>query len=410
MTAVNFPFAASGSQRVPTAQELIDGFPCGPLDLPLWNFLMYWLTGQADGVIEKSGLVTDDSDLTRLAKAIRRQRLNWFTAGGTATVMTITPDPAFASLAELIGVPLFIKPPGAATGAATLNVNGLGAIAINRSDGTPVEAWDWSDIDYVPVMYDGTRFQMLGVSSQGVNPGTGGTLTFVSATQIKLVPENGGRLWINGKNYQVPSAGVTIANTGLAANTTYYVYAYMSGTTMTLEISATGYTSHANGIPQKTGDATRTLVGMIRTQGSTPGQFQGGALQLSYFNRRSKRTNSNGSQSGTTNATSATEINSAARANFLTWADETFIMSIIGFAWNAAASISFYSTIGLDGAVISNVIEQVHDVAGSKCTISQTLAYTDSEGFHYVTPMGATGNAANQAQYNGLGSSIQVMG
>jgi hypothetical protein len=84
----------------------------------------------------------------------------------------------------------------------------------------------------------------------------------------------------------VPSAGVTISNAGLAASTVYYVYARMSGGAMALELSTTGHTP-TNGVETKTGDTTRTLVGMVRTNASS--QFVDDATNicvLSFFNRR----------------------------------------------------------------------------------------------------------------------------
>ncbi|MBP0532956.1 hypothetical protein J8J19_22570, partial [Mycobacterium tuberculosis] len=48
-------------------------------------------------------------------------------------------------------------------------------------------------------------------------------LSYVSGTQLKLSPYNGNNLIINGVPQQIPSAGVTLANTGLAASTKYYV-------------------------------------------------------------------------------------------------------------------------------------------------------------------------------------------
>ncbi|MEB2654919.1 hypothetical protein SOP89_26500, partial [Pseudomonas siliginis] len=98
-------------------------------------------------------------------------------------------------------------------------------------------------------------------------------LSYVSGTQLKLSPYNGNNLIINGVPQQIPSAGVTLANTGLAASTKYYVYAYMNAGTMTLEAVTTAHATGTNGVEQKSGDATRTLVGMILTDGSTPGQF-----------------------------------------------------------------------------------------------------------------------------------------
>lgn len=149
-------------------------------------------------------------------------------------------------------------------------------------------------------------------------------LVFVSSTSLKLQPLNGRNLFVNGALRQVPAAGVTVSNSGLSSSTLYYVYAYMSGATMTLELSATGHSQDATtGVEVKTGDATRTLVGMCVTNGSS--QFHdGGAVVgvLSYFQRRRKVASAYFTAARTTSSTTAVELNSEIRVTFLSWADE----------------------------------------------------------------------------------------
>lgn len=110
-------------------------------------------------------------------------------------------------------------------------------------------------------------------------------LTFVSATTLRLVRQNGRSLRINGASQSVPSAGSDLSASGLLANTVYFVYAFMSGATVTLEASTTAPATHTDGVRIKTGDATRTLVGRARTNGSS--QFfsvVGGAVGvMSWF-------------------------------------------------------------------------------------------------------------------------------
>ena len=71
MANIALPFAASGLRRVPNSGELNGGYPCGPLDEKLDNWLEWWTTGQIAKVIEGAGLAVDDTDLERLLKAIR---------------------------------------------------------------------------------------------------------------------------------------------------------------------------------------------------------------------------------------------------------------------------------------------------------------------------------------------------
>lgn len=109
-------------------------------------------------------------------------------------------------------------------------------------------------------------------------------LNYVSASAIRLDPYRGNRLFINGKNELIPSGGVQLASTGLAAATTYNVYAYMSGTTMMLEASATARaTSALSGMQIKSGDETRALVGKIWTD-NTSSFYNNNPAQLSILN------------------------------------------------------------------------------------------------------------------------------
>jgi hypothetical protein len=111
-----------------------------------------------------------------------------------------------------------------------------------------------------------------------------------SATEVILNRHDGRYLFINGVAETIPDGGITADNTGLSANTTYYVYAYMDAGTMKLELSTTAPAqSTTYGHQIKTGDGTRTLVGRARTNGSTEfgAHFSADVTSVvSYFNRR----------------------------------------------------------------------------------------------------------------------------
>lgn len=174
-------------------------------------------------------------------------------------------------------------------------------------------------------------------------------LTYVSATQIKLAPFNGRNLAIAGLLQQVPSAGVTASNSGLSANTVYYVYAYMSSGAMALEMSATGHSQDATtGVETKTGDTSRTLVGMIAANASSQFQDGGGLLGvLSYFNRRRRVSGAYFTASRALSATTATEFASEIRVSFLCWADEQIAARANGGIWASTAGPG-YAYIGID--------------------------------------------------------------
>ena len=111
-------------------------------------------------------------------------------------------------------------------------------------------------------------------------------LNYTNGTTLTLVPFNGQRLKINGISEVIPSAGVTLASSACAIGFNY-IYAYMSGGTMTLMASTTGHTTDSEtGVEVMGGDATKTFVGYAYVQAGPV--FADSATQrlvLSHFNR-----------------------------------------------------------------------------------------------------------------------------
>jgi hypothetical protein len=94
---------------------------------------------------------------------------------------------------------------------------------------------------------------------------SGGRLT-LSGSSLLLAPVFHNLLPINGRLEVIPDAGASLAIGAAAASTAYNIYAYMSGSTMTLEFSATATAVQAGtGVTIKSGDATRTFVGSVTT-------------------------------------------------------------------------------------------------------------------------------------------------
>jgi hypothetical protein len=166
-------------------------------------------------VLSKSGL-TPATGL-QLSKAIRSQAMNYFTAGGTADALTITPIPAFVSLAELVGVPLRIISASANSGAMTLNANGLGAVAVTRRGGATVASGDWPSGVINTVIYDGTAFRL-----QSATPGEISAAVAVAINDAHVFAGNGYQRLPSGLILQW--GNVTFSPTGTAS----------PGTTVTL--------------------------------------------------------------------------------------------------------------------------------------------------------------------------------
>lgn len=99
--------------------------------------------------------------LDRFEAAIRRQDLNFVTAGGTATAITVTLDPAPTDYAQLLGIPLRVAIPATSTAAATINANGLGAVTLRKQNGAEIEAGDLVSGDVVEIVKTATQWRLL---------------------------------------------------------------------------------------------------------------------------------------------------------------------------------------------------------------------------------------------------------
>ncbi|MDT6962897.1 hypothetical protein QTN24_15460 [Cupriavidus sp. SZY C1] len=216
-------------------------------------------------------------------------------------------------------------------------------------------------------------------------------LSVVSGTQLKLSPYNGNGLIINGLPQQVPGVGVSVSNAGLAAGTLYYAYSYMNAGVMALELSSTGHSTGTAGVEQKTGDPTRTLVGMVRTNASS--QFVDSATQrfcLNWFNRRSIAATNTFNVNRSTTSTTPVELSPTERAEFLNWGDESTYVTFLASASQNTTSGSFSSSVGLDGITPApfNMVVNVTAV-NTPQNVSAMGALTPTEGYHYLTAYGA---------------------
>lgn len=85
-------------------------------------------------------------------------------AGGTANALTIT-NASSPVTALALGQRISLRAAATSTGAATLNVDGLGAVSIVRHDGSATVAGDIVAGRVYDVVYDGTSFQMTRVTT-----------------------------------------------------------------------------------------------------------------------------------------------------------------------------------------------------------------------------------------------------
>ncbi len=223
------------------------------------------------GAIEKSGQTPDLSDWTQLDQAIvlrsQRQPGNWAMDSGAANAYVATLTPAPTALAQLKGMPIRVLAIQATnTGPSTLNVNGLGAVAILRADGVALSGYEMTAAGSATVVYDGAHFilqsgkrvgwQVLdvtatpGVSSFTVPPG-------VSALRVRLCGGGGGG--------GVGSAGTTNAGGGGGGAGGYAesIITVTPGQSFSLTVAAGGTPAGAGG--------TTAFDSLLAATGGQPG-------------------------------------------------------------------------------------------------------------------------------------------
>lgn len=276
---------------------------------------------------------------------------------------------------------------------------------------------------------DSTAIFMSRVDNNTVDPGAGPSANWqvlaiaspkgecrlaLSGASLVLSPFGGNQLYINGANRAIPSAGVPLAATGLSVGTTYYIYAYWTGSAIALEASTTGHSADSStGVEIKTGDATRTLVGMARTvTGPAWKDDYDQRFVLSWYNRQAKVARKQLVANATINTAGPAEVSSNLRAEFLTWTDGVSAASMTGGAQMNTSTFSF--RLGFDG--VSNLLYSACICASNTAV---PLALTDlspslSEGYHYLTLayIRSTGTDATvTGTFNGnTNTQVQVMG
>lgn len=176
-------------------------------------------------VIEQGGLVPSDADRNQVVEVIRQlEQQNIWTyaaAGGTANALTlaVTPAPTLAA-----GLGLLIKVATSNTGAATLNVNGSGAVPIVRRDGSALQAGDLPAGGMVQLSHDGAEWQMVHTPASGATGlpilpyvAATGSATALVATFAPALPQLGNGLAIEVKIAATNTGAATINVNALGA-------------------------------------------------------------------------------------------------------------------------------------------------------------------------------------------------
>lgn len=126
-------------------------------------------------VIDAAGIARSESVLFQLALAIQSGGLNHAAAGGTADALTVTLSPAPDQLRT--GMRMLVTVASTNTDAMTIDVNGLGNVAITRPDGSATEAGDAVAGRLLPLVFDGTAWRIDRHGDGYFLPLAGGTVS-----------------------------------------------------------------------------------------------------------------------------------------------------------------------------------------------------------------------------------------
>jgi hypothetical protein len=240
------------------------------------------------------------------------------------------------------------------------------------------------------------------------NNGECGRLSYVSTTALSFKPFEGNAIKINGAVYEIPSSGmVGLANTGvfingvagqnLAVNTRYYVYAFINAGVLTADFSTTGHSTSVasgnSGTEIKTGDETRSLVGMVMTNASS--QFTNtlvSRLVVSWFNRVNLSVQ--GAHTNNFQASALTPyIVTMGAAEFCVWGDDGVMLGISGWMANNAGYYS-RASLGVDGSTsfipTASALEELgynRDSPPYWITPCLYACRYFTEGYHYIVPL-----------------------
>jgi hypothetical protein len=244
-----------------------------------------------------------------------------------------------------------------------------------------------------------------------------GRLDYISGTEIRFSPWNGNRLPIHGADATIPAAGVSLAPTGLTIGTVYYIYAYLNAGVLTLEASETGRdTDPATGVEIKTGDPTRTLVGMARP--TTGGVWIDGGQSTdvrSWFNRRAKALSATYTTNQTMSSIPYAEISSQMRLHFLAWGNYDLLPVVV--IWQTQVSCNTLGTLvrsvfGWEGGAQFPPVNHRQSVAAGNSFAHACLAGVyPAEGWSYFQLFGANVSASVSTYYaNASRLWLQVVG
>jgi hypothetical protein len=227
------------------------------------------------------------------------------------------------------------------------------------------------------------------VTIAGQAQGTAQCYLDKSALNLVLSRSGGHLMPVNGSLQEIPAAGVVIAPTALAAASLFYIYVYMNGGVMTGEASATVPVIDATtGLPIKTGDPTRALVGAWKTAGA--GVWSTIPTEgASWFNRREKSYTTALTATRSTTSGTPAEVHAEIRGTFFMWDGEMPLVFISGVTSNTAGGVNAFSQISWNGGTAE--LNGTRANTPSNTRVSFAIATRNraagilAQGLHYAT-------------------------
>ena len=123
-----------------------------------------WAANQKAGTYKVTGLGAGSAstDSVNLGQ-VQAQAYAWLTSVSGTDTITASASPAITAYAD--GQTFRFIPANTNTGAATINISGVGAKSLTKSDGSALAASDLVAGAIYEIVYDGTKFQVYGVTA-----------------------------------------------------------------------------------------------------------------------------------------------------------------------------------------------------------------------------------------------------
>ena len=178
-----------------------DGQTTATANIPLGGFKLTGL-GVGSAATDSPTLGQVQSTAVKLIASI----------SGTNTI-TGALSPALTAYAA--GQMFYFVSAGANTGAATLNINSLGAKSITKNGTTALDSGDIASGELVVVVYDGTQFQLINAMSTGDITFSTNTISTSGTNQNMILDPNGtGAVLVNTATTLYGGAAVEITAAG----------------------------------------------------------------------------------------------------------------------------------------------------------------------------------------------------